>query len=242
MPSSAALRLFAAFTASLMGLLLVAHVAANDQVQQPRPDRTALALQALLPAEKARADFHTASGYRGFGRILDTGQSIKLAGEEGSEPGKTGRELIAQLACASDAVFEGTVELGQTHPTGDGTFLFTDYYVRVTRVVRSTAIKARMIGYVEVVTRPGGHVEVSGKSVTATVTTFPPLQVGLSYLFFGTWHPTEQAFVVPRTFGVMRNHPSSFTPVRALPTRHVEPDTLSRSQMLQRLGALKCHD
>ncbi len=177
---------------------------------------TTLAIAEMTPAQRVHAELY--KDFAGDTKVLDAGIVIERLVHSASSPiaGRTTDKAVGEMACTVDTVFVGQV-IGQTvMPTLDGTFLFTDYQVDVTDVIREP--KAGSTPARAVVTRPGGFVERDGVKVGVTVNTWPLLKVGATYLFFGQLVPQTRAYRTPNAvlFEVAGGSMKSTTPVKGV--------------------------
>lgn len=112
-------------------------------------------------------------------------------------------DIAIELRCASDDVFIGQVESSETYPTADGSFLFTEYRVRVTEDATNRGAAVRP-GAVLTVVRPGGLMVVDGRTVSVKLNDSPALITGLSYLFFGKRIAATGAYRSAHVNGTLR--------------------------------------
>lgn len=122
--------------------------------------------------------------------LRKTGKSLNIIAtvpfmEPDSEktPAST-EELLLHLTCNADAIVIGTATGKSSQLTEDGSFVFTDYDVQVEEVVRDSASGGVKGGDSIVITRPGGAVEFSGKTIRVKDKSFKPLEVGGRFLLF----------------------------------------------------------
>jgi hypothetical protein len=169
----------------LCGFGLLGPHQSGDQL--PRfPDRTKPFLERMTPVQvhhsKLYDDFKTRS------RPLDTGWSITRT-LEWRDSRRTEWHtlqlptLVHNVKCPSDGSFLGTVLSAVSNPIADGTFLFTDYEVRLDEVFRMPPAPVRRVGATVVVTRPGGRLTVDGTTVQAVVSDMPLLALNKQYVF-----------------------------------------------------------
>jgi hypothetical protein len=183
--------------ASVMIALSVAVIGdgATGSPLTPQSDRTAAMLSQLSPAQRQHSLLYPEFGDGGRTRILDARRSVVRKGTAvGGFPFTRARplhEILAELVCDSDAVVKGTVIARSSFPTANGSFLFTDYSVRVGRVFRyrSSGLAPPEV----IVTRAGGAVVVDGVQVEARTEEFPMLTVGGTYILAGMLVPQTGA-------------------------------------------------
>jgi hypothetical protein len=165
------------------------------------PDRTTPILGRMTPAQRRHGRlFHGRSG-----KIVDKKSGVSVeqmtVGERATKPLNT---VIADMACASDAVFTGTVSSLNAFPTEDGSLIFTEYSVRPTEVFRGANGAVVVTGRNVTVVRPGGELNVEGTVVKATLNLFPPLKVGDRYVLFLKYLADTGAFQTDSPEGVLR--------------------------------------
>jgi len=91
-------------------------------------------------------------------------------------------------------VFLGEVLSVEVFPTENGAFLFSDYQVRPTQVIRATKGSKFVKGANVSVSRPGGQITVDGRQFSATHNVYPPLRIGATYLFFTEYLPKSRSY------------------------------------------------
>jgi hypothetical protein len=90
-------------------------------------------------------------------------------------------DQLGTSACQSDAVVIGELTTDSSYLSGDNEFVFTDYHLRVAKVLRgSDIVPGDTLTYV----RPGGRVKVKGRPVIATHSDYPELTEDTRYLLF----------------------------------------------------------
>jgi hypothetical protein len=138
----------------------------------------------MTPLERRHSEQF--DSFRTGTRILDRLETVKkFAHPSDTSVRVTIDSLVANHTCANPSVFVGRVESQRSHPISDGTFLFTDYVVRVEQLVRNRGARPSLSpGRTIVVARPGGAIDIGGVTVTATHDMYPPLRTGGLYLFF----------------------------------------------------------
>lgn len=101
---------------------------------------------------------------RAPGQDIRTVQYIGLG--EYQEP-VPARVKFAKLAAQADLVVVGTVTSKEAHLTDGETFVFTDYTIRISSVLKADPESSVADGDSIIVTRPGGKVVLDGILVTA---------------------------------------------------------------------------
>ena len=102
--------------------------------------------------------------------------------------------FLEKSACEADAIIVGTVKSKDSQLTEDGEFIFTDYEMSVSQVLKDNAAASISIGSDITVTRAGGEMRLNGRKVTATSEYFEPLTVGEQYLLFLRFIPATGAY------------------------------------------------
>lgn len=152
-------------------------------------DATPVQLGVLTENERAHSklyghylglrNYRTISGLveqaKGKSKIVETGVLIGL-GPVLSEP-ETPENYFSEVARESDAVIRGRVIKKVSQITEDDAFLFTDYDVVITEVLKSDVTASLEAGARITVTRPGGKVLLDGIIVRAKDDSFAPLPV-----------------------------------------------------------------
>ena len=87
---------------------------------------------------------------------------------------------LAAATCSADVVIVGTVQDLTPFLNEDGTFILTEYTVRVEDTLRGHLPAGSTISYV----RAGGAMNINGRIVTARHNLFPPLLRGQKYVLF----------------------------------------------------------
>jgi hypothetical protein len=103
-------------------------------------------------------------------------------------------DLITELAQSSDAVLTGTVVSKSSQITTGGTYVFTDYELRVAEVFKDAATHTLRPDTTITVTRPGGKVLLFGQVAHFRDNWFKPLLPGRRYVLFLTYLPSTGAY------------------------------------------------
>jgi hypothetical protein len=104
-------------------------------------------------------------------------------------------DIVRRIACDADLILIGEVKDKVSQVTESQDFVFTDYTFSVQRVLKNTVpSSAQQSGEVNV-TRPGGAVLISGKTITAIDETFQLLGRGKQYLLFLRYLPDMDSFM-----------------------------------------------
>jgi len=193
----------------LLSLMTVAIVAQGDQSRAAidrrlrAPDKTTAVIATMTPEQKQHARLH--AGFKSTDKVLDVGASVDIQVHR-SQVSVTLESLptIVAVACAADVAFVGSVVSSNTFPTLDGTFLFTDYTVRVQEVPHRGVRHKKQLPYRAVVTRPGGALTVGGVSAQTTVSSWPALQVGGTYFFVANQISSTGGYLETETLDAIR--------------------------------------
>ena len=110
----------------------------------------------------------------GKSKIVETGIFVGL---EEVLPETTAEKYFAELANASDIVIRGTVKSKSSQITEDEAFIFSDYDIIVTEILRNDGAAPLNTGQAIVVTRPGGKVLLNDYIVKAIDHSFEMLPV-----------------------------------------------------------------
>jgi len=159
-------------------------------------DRTTSRLNAMTPAQRYHSTLFRQ--YRFQSKLLDSLSSVNII----SEPGSGSANLIDYLReriCSSDATVDGTILSGESNPVEGGSFLFTDYQVRITQVRRQLRGRILHVGETVTVGAPGGDVLIEGQHVRATSSLDPLLERGGLYVLFVRYHAGYRVFDVTST-------------------------------------------
>lgn len=100
-----------------------------------------------------------------------------------------------QLAGESEVILKGMVQSKSSQLTNDEAYIFTDYEVQVTEVIKNISVGVTNPGARITITRPGGRVILGGKFVKATASEYGLLPVGsMEVLFFLKYVPETGAY------------------------------------------------
>ena len=166
------------------------------------PGRTAEVIRNLTTAQRIHAKLHVDPyDYREQpDQVLDQLVSITQFRHRigGLRPSRSTVEVLSEFVCSADAVFVGQVRGATALPTLTGAFLFTDYQVQITNLIRVRPALSRPPFQV-VVTRLGGVTYGDGTEIRTVSSAWPLLEVGGTYVFFGTLIPDTGAFISQNT-------------------------------------------
>lgn len=103
-------------------------------------------------------------------------------------------DLVSELAQKSDAIVIAELVSKSSQITTGGTYIFTDYELRVTDSLKSPRPETLRPDSTITVTRPGGKVLLFGQVAQFRSAAFKPLLPGHRYLLFLTYLPTTGAY------------------------------------------------
>ena len=115
----------------------------------------------------------------------------------GGEPGARtvdANKFLRGMTCDADAVVTGTVKNKLSQISEDEDFVFSDYEMRVTEVLKDNAADHIEANTNIIITRPGGVVRLNGRTVEATDDSFEPFIVEGHYLLFLRFIPVTGAY------------------------------------------------
>jgi hypothetical protein len=194
---------------------------AQESTLPKQVDRTTALLARMTPMQRAHSKLF--DRYKSGTRLLDKGVSISDTGHRGFQdpdaPQPTWESSVTDVACASDIVFGATVMHAVSNPIDDGTFIFTDYTVRIEDVIYRKRTSNNS-GENVVVTRPGGEIAIgAGAPVSATTAEFPLLVVGQRYVFFVKRVVSTGAFQSFDPMGTIAVHEGAISPLVPFPVK-----------------------
>ena len=135
---------------------------------------------------------------RPTGKVMGT---IIMAGLGPVPEPKPPEQVLSELTNESDAVIKGMVISKTSQITEDDGFIFTDYDVLVTEVLRDNPVASIESGKSITVTRPGGKVTKDGIVVKAIDRKFLPLSPNTQVLLFLKFIPETGAYKPTRATG-----------------------------------------
>jgi hypothetical protein len=196
----------------------------------------------MTPAERTRALYFQdrRTGIKLLDRQVSLGDRTYLI-----EPEPSPAEIVFdRIACGSAATFVGTVLDARTHPIADGTFLFTDYVLRLDEAIRMPSWSF-VAGDEIILSRPGGALTVDGILTTASTDLFRALTKGVQYVLFASYIPSTRSFISRLPSGTFSLVGNEVLPHRDLPIsdRLVEFRKIQRDEFLMYLRTTwgHCH-
>jgi hypothetical protein len=172
-------------------------VADPSKVRLPVKDRTTEALRNLTPAQRYHSSLFGEYRDPAGNRMLD-GLMSRWSGihPDLDAPRRTLQQFVRELSCADAdrSAFEGVLLSSPAFPIDDGSYLFTDHTLRVTKAFKSPFGRPLRAGSIVIVGRPSGEMALEGVVVRATSPKHPLLTLGATYVMFARHHPGFQVF------------------------------------------------
>jgi hypothetical protein len=116
---------------------------------------------------------------------------------------------LGMLAAESDLVVLGKTGTGTAHMTAEKDFLYTDWNFIVEEVLKSNANSPVYPGATILVTRPGGKLQVNGRTVYATCGDFLDFATGQEYLLYLRFVPETGAYAIGGGWGSFAVSPTT---------------------------------
>jgi hypothetical protein len=181
-------------------LLLGSPFLASGQSQQNEP-----ATNVTIPAQKIHQHHSRLFGGQDVQTIPET--LSKTTGDlyirNNESPGFTGQAQDAPaypphplpaFACVADAVIVATAQTGTSHLTADQRFVYTNWGFSVEQVIKDNSKAHLASGKTIMVTRPGGKLQIDGRTVYAIHGNFKDFEPGARYLIFLAFIPETGAY------------------------------------------------
>lgn len=103
-------------------------------------------------------------------------------------------EYLHSLACRSDAVVIGTVKAKASQVTEEGMFIFTDYEVTISDILKDNISSPINLNAGITFTSTGGAVQLNGRTIRAVDRANEPLEVSKKYLLYLKFIPETGAY------------------------------------------------
>jgi hypothetical protein len=103
-------------------------------------------------------------------------------------------DVIKDLKCDADAVVIGVVKSKESQLTDNKEFIFTDYIVTPSEVFKNNPAASILAGKDISVSRPGGRIQINGRTVGAVDSSFKLLNLTRNYLLFLKYIPETGAY------------------------------------------------
>lgn len=137
---------------------------------------------------------------------------------------ESAESYFGKLAADSDAVIRGIVKHKASQITEDDMFIFTDYEIEITEILKNDAAAELNTGSIITVVRPGGTVVVDGIIAKATDESFDLLPANKhELLLFLKYIPEAEAYKATRNTGSFELDGST---IRPLTGAHYPPGVL----------------
>jgi len=164
-------------------------------------------LEKMTPAQREHAKLYPAglhSLFRDGGLSMHTSDSLGMW-SSGEPPTQSLVDAMTVSKCKDfDAIFAGVVTGAVSNPNETGTFIFTDYTVKVTDWLSTRGAPGKTPAEA-IVTRPGGSLRLPDRTViSVTAEAYEPIDLQSEVVFFGRFVPETGAF---RSSGVFDEFP-----------------------------------
>jgi hypothetical protein len=116
-------------------------------------------------------------------------------------PSTSTEDFLQTATCEAQAIVIGRVKSKSSMLTEDGRFVFTDYELQVEEKLRDNPDAPIQPEGVLIVSRPGGTVELNGKTFRVTDDAFEPMEVNGRYLLLLRFIPTTGAYQAINSHG-----------------------------------------
>ena len=201
-------KLFLSLTSVTLVCLISGIIKLHSQQERPRLNEVATPVQegVLTPQQREHSKLY--DSYGGQEKIRDRllkhpGGIVSLSTACPFLPGKSVPDVVTELAEKADAIVTASFVSKSSQITASGTYVFTDYELRVEEVLKDAVTHHLKPETNITVTRPGGKVLLFGQTASFTSFAFKPLMPGRRYLLFLAYLPSTNAFRAV-------NHESSF--------------------------------
>lgn len=185
----------------LVAACFVMVIAGSRQQGQKTEEATPIRPGVMTEKQKAHSKIYQGFGsgkkLRDLAAVMPSGVKVRRntplsVGESGTA--LTSSEFIRQLSCNADAVIVGTVREKSSQLTEDEGFIFTDYDLTITEVIKDNT-RAHLIPDIELtVTQPGGKVQLGSTIIEAADASYKPLTLGKRYMFFLKFSPLTESY------------------------------------------------
>ena len=181
---------------------VVGLVALSGQTQRPEaPSKKvdATPVQELTEKQKQHSKLYDKS-MRSRKKLSDSTGDLQMgiaapwAEPVDDTPSTSTEEFLKTATCEAHAIVIGRVKSKTSMLTEDGRFVFTDYELQVEEKIRDNPDAPIQPESVITVSRPGGAVELDGKTFRVTDESFKALEVNGRYLLVLRFIPTTGAY------------------------------------------------
>lgn len=111
-----------------------------------------------------------------------------------NEPPFNAQSFLTEIGYDADAVIIGTPKSKKSQITEDEAFIFTDYEVAISEVLKGNLTSPSQAGENIVVTRTGGKIKYKGRVISAVDEGFRPFHLGNQYLLFLKYIPSTSSY------------------------------------------------
>lgn len=142
--------------------------------------------QASTPRQKEHSKLYKNYGHgRKIRDLAADRQNVFVTVSTGDQhPYSKAGDLLAEIACSSDAVVIGRLLDESSALNEDETFIFSDYTLAIEEILKNNPrIPIQNTSQI-VITRPGGTLKIEGQPVQAEINNFEPFRLGSRYLLF----------------------------------------------------------
>jgi hypothetical protein len=112
-----------------------------------------------------------------------------------SDASKQNTPSLESSFCNADAVVVGTLGEESAYLNEDESFIFTEYQLNVSEVVRNNKAAPIKINDNVTVVRDGGTLSINGRVVRALTADFKPFKTGEQYVLFLRYLPTTGSYL-----------------------------------------------
>jgi hypothetical protein len=102
--------------------------------------------------------------------------------------------FLKELSCNADTIVIAAAKTRISQLTENKEFLFSDYVVTLEEVFKNNSSAYIAASSDVTVTRPGGRVQIKGRTISAVDASFKPLDMGERYLLFLKYLPETGAY------------------------------------------------
>jgi hypothetical protein len=174
----------------------------SQTVHPPETDAQQIAHSKLYSEYKGIGDLRSVANRSSGDVEIMSGVSQKIF-PPGTPPIQM-PDFVANISKQADLIVIGEVTDQKSSLTAEGTFVFTDYSLTVEQILKDNPSAAlRPMGNI-IVTRPGGAVQFSGRTIKATDESVAPLEMGKRYLLFLDYIPATKAYKAFRSGSAFR--------------------------------------
>ena len=173
-----------------IAMVAIGLVAMNGQTQRPTaPGRKqdATLVQEITEKQRQHSKLYDKNG-RSRKKLSDSQSDVQLTFSTpwveavNDNPSTSTEDFLKSATCEAQAIVIGRVQKKTSMLTEDGRFVFTDYELQVEEKLRDNPDAPIQPASVITISRPGGAVQLNGKTFRVTDESFKPLEVNGRYL------------------------------------------------------------